>query len=804
MTGRGKEPSASRPAVQPIGGFLTTVFTGLLCEVTRYIRARLCQWLAWSRHVLGKWAIRPHYAVHASSVAQGGPMSAPFCRNAFRLPPGSLSSRPKRAFALALVPTGLLAVVFAAGCSSGPPISISLLPTSVQGLQQGQTVPIAATVMNDLSNAGVTWSLSGTGCAGASCGTLTNQTTASAIYNAPASLPSNLFVTVTATSVTHPSKSSSMGIALVAIAVTIQNKVTELAAGSLSSSFFSTQFSATVQNDPGNAGVTWTLTANGTPCSPACGTLSPPAGTFSVVMYTPPASVPTAPDNTPTISAVSVTNPVRSDADKFTIFDGSTACGTGGNEGLLNGQYAIMLQGWSGPGTGTPLLFGASFAADGTGKITGGADQFNPFLNHSYSGFGLIPSASSYSVGPDNRGCLTLTDQFDTTFTFRFSLGGISGGIASKGDIIFFNQLSATPEHASGILRRQDPTAFTLSALAPNYAIGLDGWENSKGPLHHFALVASFAQSGGSISNLSFDSNDAGSMSTSGGQQNGFFGTIQPIATSTGMAYATLPVSGPSPGQPNFTIYVISSTEIFFIATDPSDFPFGAVICGRAIATSSSFSASSISPNYIFLFTGNSSGAASASIGLASLSSAGPPGISGSVSGTVDQYQSGTASSQNLTGTYALGSLAGRLSITGAAATSPICYLTNPIDGVSAFCISMDASASLGVFDAQPAATYSSNSLSGNFYFGSDEPGDNTVPGLSGVASISSSSLKGVEDASSQSGLSIAIPFNTALSINADGSANLGPNTVAVTNGTVLYFIDETGNLPPLVQVFEP
>jgi len=44
---------------------------------------------------------------------------------------------------------------------------------------------------------------------------------------------------------------------------------------------------------------------------------------------------------------------------------------------------------------------------------------------------------------------------------------------------------------------------------------------------------------------------------------------------------------------------------------------------------------------------------------------------------------------------------------------------------------------------------------------------------------------------------------DTALSINPDGSGNLGPNTVAVTNGTVLYFIDETGNLPALVQIFE-
>jgi len=35
------------------------------------------------------------------------------------------------------------------------------------------------------------------------------------------------------------------------------------------------------------------------------------------------------------------------------------------------------------------------------------------------------------------------------------------------------------------------------------------------------------------------------------------------------------------------------------------------------------------------------------------------------------------------------------------------------------------------------------------------------------------------------------------------GSGNLGASTVAVTNGTVLYFIDETGTSPPVVQVFE-
>lgn len=700
---------------------------------------------------------------------------------------------------MALTLVGCVPTIFTVGCASAPPISITLTPSSAQSVQQGQTVSVSATVANDTSNKGVTWTLSGAVCSGAACGSLTNQSATSVTYNAPTSIPLDLKVTVTATSAANPSKSASVAITVQATVVIIQNKVTELAAGT--GNYLFARFNATVQNDPTNTGVNWTLTANGKPCSPVCGTLSTPAP--YEVNYAPPASVPAAPNNMPTITATSVSSPARSDADSFTIFDGSAACGTGGNEGVLNGQYAIMLQGWSGTGGESPILYAASFSADGTGKITGGQDQFDPYLsNFAYAGAAVIPSASSYSVGSDNRGCLTLTDNSETTFRFRFSLGGISGAIASKGDIIFFNEQSATPARASGILRRQDPTAFALSALASNYAFGVDGWSNSTGALTHFALAGSFAQSGGTLSAYSYDQNSGGKMlTTEGTPVPGNLGTIQPIAPGTGVARATLNLPGTS-SPLDVEVYVINSSELFFVTLILS--PGGPEFSGRATATSSSFNSSSVLPNYIFYFTGSSSGTPSASIGLANFSSGGSPGISGTVSGTMEQYAGGTTSSQNLTGTYALTGVSGRLSITGATvATSPTCYLTNPFDGVSAFCISTDSSASFGVFDAQPAAAYGSSSLSGNFFFGSTDPDDNMAPDLSGVATIFSGSLQGVRDASAQSGLSLAAPFNATLSINGDGSGNLGANTVAVTNGTVLYFIDETGNLPPVVQVFE-
>jgi hypothetical protein len=206
-------------------------------------------------------------------------------------------------------------------------------------------------------------------------------------------------------------------------------------------------------------------------------------------------------------------------------------------------------------------------------------------------------------------------------------------------------------------------------------------------------------------------------------------------------------------------------------------------------------------PSYIFRFTGNSSGAAATAIGLAGFSG----GLSGAVTGSMDQYSGGTASQQNLTGTYGFTPSFGRLAVVGASSdTSPICYLTGPLDGVSAFCISADSTASLGVLDAQPAATYGNSSLAGNlFFFGSMEPGDATITDLSGVASISSGSLTGTEDESALGGLSLASAFSALLTINANGSGNLGANTVAVTNGLVLYFIDEADGAPAQVQVFE-
>jgi len=74
--------------------------------------------------------------------------------------------------------------------------------------------------MNDYLSRGVTWALSGPACSGATCGSLTNLTTTSVTYNAPAAVPNPATVTLTATSVNDTSKNATATVTVTAAAAT--------------------------------------------------------------------------------------------------------------------------------------------------------------------------------------------------------------------------------------------------------------------------------------------------------------------------------------------------------------------------------------------------------------------------------------------------------------------------------------------------------------------------------------------------------------------------------------------------------
>ena len=97
----------------------------------------------------------------------------------------------------------------------GPAISVAVVPATASLLTSG-VQDFTATVTNDPSNSGVTWSI--TGCSGDAsvCGSLSNMTSTRATYTAPTTAPPALGVTATA--VKDNSKSFTATVAITAIA----------------------------------------------------------------------------------------------------------------------------------------------------------------------------------------------------------------------------------------------------------------------------------------------------------------------------------------------------------------------------------------------------------------------------------------------------------------------------------------------------------------------------------------------------------------------------------------------------------
>ena len=105
-------------------------------------------------------------------------------------------------------------LVLMCGCGGNGPsklIVVTLNPLIPPNIDQGQSIQFNASLASNTpgnTSGGVTWSLTGPGCSGVRCGTLTNITSTSATYVAPASVAVTLAVMVTATSVAQPTQSA--------------------------------------------------------------------------------------------------------------------------------------------------------------------------------------------------------------------------------------------------------------------------------------------------------------------------------------------------------------------------------------------------------------------------------------------------------------------------------------------------------------------------------------------------------------------------------------------------------------------
>jgi len=532
------------------------------------------------------------------------------------------------------------------------------------------------------------------------------------------------------------------------------------------------------------------------------------------------------------------------------------------SDSYLVGSLAFWLHGFDANG---PVVIAGAVTLDGAGNITGGVEDIT--RKSGSQTLTIQPAGSVYTAGvvglkgPNySRGCMTLADSSGGTTAFSFSLGGcsnryaesgvtvtsdnacgmtqngqgenIAAGFFTNGRIVEFDDATGNGTRLSGILRLQDQSSFS-SGLSGPYAFGLSG--RSTGG--HYAMAGSFRASSGNLNSVAADFDDAG---TPGTQLTGGSGTYNIAATGRGTATLTV-------GKANFdlALYMVNQNEAIVISTDAlSD--GHPIIGGEAVTTSSSFSGASLQNSHMFHIDGSipgckaePSGCADVSVGTLLFD-----GI-GSFTGTEFQDQAATLGTSSLSGAYSVDPSSGRTVFSApeiGQSLGPHTFVAyvipkatnltratclNPASCITGFLVGTDNAAQSGILEFQtslatPPPPFLARLLAGDYAYGTNESLDPATANLEGSVSAlpSSTSLTAGSFTRIDQDVSYADPgyclqpgclllfpdesLTGSYSINPNGTGNFGGNTVSVTNGRVVFYIDESPlNLHPTVVVVE-
>jgi hypothetical protein len=642
--------------------------------------------------------------------------------------------------------------------ASAVAVQISPMTTSVQ---VGGVTQFTAAVQNDPSNKGVTWSISSEPsipCTGSDCGTInaTGRYTASSTVNdAPGLL-------ITATSVADPSKSGNAVVFVVpaptGVAVFPSNATIQASAAQ--------QFTAT--GDPFGTVpmVTWSLSGVGCTGS-ACGTIDPTG------LYLAPAIIPNP--SAVTVKATSV-------ADTSIFGSAAANLGPNPNNSKLNGQYAFQLNGIDGDG---PFAMAGSVTADGNGNITTGVADIN--LSSSIAVIVGAPLTGSYSVGPDNRGSMTVTTMFPGSpfsQTFSFALGSLESGVATRGQMA---EIDGEEMWSGGALAKQDATAFSAGAVTGNYAFAFKGTDSVGGGL---SAVGRFSAGGNVITAGQTD------VITTDPIVNGTTVTFQQTylpklpfvgiynVGANGRGTATFDFTGTAPDFSVFSFYVISASELFVIEIDQcpgSSCSLKGGIIGTALQQSAgTFTANSLAGPEVLTISDdlvkNDLGVSFATF----------DGI-GNMTGASDKVDDNVVSTVPVSGTYTVDSSGlGRGVLTFASDQSPRpFYLVN---AGNAFILD-SINGQSGTIAPQSGGPFNNGTLAGNYVLDTSTPAS-FGPGSGVLASDGTGNLSGTADAHDGNGSGTGQNFTGNYSVAANGRGTLFTTTnTGVALNWILYVV---------------
>ena len=627
------------------------------------------------------------------------------------------------------------------------------------------------------------------------------------------------------------------------------SRKTLVISGTLAGGTVGTPYNQTLTAVGGEAPYTWTIT--GLPA----GLQAPPNTSATQTVTGTPT---TAGSSSVSIGLTDSTGLSASEAVTVVISTTVTGvCTPRGNEAALTSSapYAFLVKGSD--TDNNSLAIAGSFTPNADGSIKAAAADFNSFSN-GYEQLSVNLGDSSYSFGSDSRGCLSLAVSpvqaavkvgrmartarrspqvrktaargkriaegaavpLPTTITFSFVLGEKTGSGFQSGRIIEFDQTATGGTISSGMMHVQTPSAFKLSALQPNYAFGLDGWDTTD--LNRLVVAGTFINTAGTLSGGVTDINSQGAIPPNSGELDGASGTINStIDASTGRGTGTyaIPVGPGSELGLDFAIYVVNGTDFYIISTDrPNDEDNSSgLLSGQALATKASFTPGSLNGSYLLAGLGFDT-AAFFDVGLGNVAEIGNfTANSGGaiVGGNIYVNDVGAFSTNPISaGTYVT-QTSGRTTIAATGSGAPVGYLTGPSsdENVIGFFVGTDifATSGTGYLQTTAAPNFSPSVLSTPFAMGSDEDVDGQNGSIDGIFTFDGSSkytavvdvaFLGAAPAPGQT-------TNGTFTVNADGSGNLtlaGGNLAILTNGTQIFAIDVTasggGQIDPLLYVF--
>jgi streptogramin lyase len=473
----------------------------------------------------------------------------------------------------------------------------------------------------------------------------------------------------------------------------------------------------------------------------------------------------------------------------------NAACGTG-NESLLNGQYAVLMQGFD---TNGPRTLVGSITANGAGGITAGQLDIGtdlPTGGGANQHLTIIAAQSSFSVGPDQRGCLVLTTSAGSS-SYRFALGTVSGGTARVGRIIDF-QLNGS--YGAGFFRLQNSSFLGTPTLSGSYAF-LFTTASSLANVGHWSMMGSFNASSGAVSGGSWDYNDTQTLD--GGSAWATSGLSFPAGETysfdaTGRGTFQLPSvqqysQSNTLASANIVVYPVGASEMYAaVLPDANNKPLVGDIQAQvtpfnSLTLNGAGFVDGTSPAPIF--SDGLIGLLSASQNVWSLSS--------------DNDLAGTYSTGQSSGTYSVDSM-GRapLANTGSTSAAPI---LRTIGQNKAFLMLPDGTAASGYVQAFPGNVPPS-SVAGSYAFGSAVATmDRKVTNMAGVAVFDSAgdvTLTSDQATGSSQTLSAATVFTSTYSYNASTGRGVIPATGAphyffdASLPYVLYLLDVTATDP--------